>query len=192
MIIVNKQTLEVYDSEELRTHPSYRHNIWDFSDPEMLDEVLAENGLAVLQMPNQPMFDSRYQKVECGDVVENDGVYSAEWVLSYLELDFNARAELIADKRFSVETGGVNVFGTDIPTDRHTQQVLTAMYVRAMADSGYAVKFKTSNGFVDLVASQIIAIAGAVHDHVQAAFDREGELLARLEGGENITPDDWE
>lgn len=185
MIIVNKQTLETMHPHELAALTP--HVMWDFSD-----DGLEGSDYAILQMPNQPMFDSRYQKAECGEVVENDGVYSSDWVLSYLELDFNARAELIADKRFSVETGGVNVFGTDIPTDRHTQQVLTAMYVRAMADSGYAVKFKTSNGFIDLVASQIIAIAGAVHDHVQAAFDREGELLARLEGGENITPDDWE
>lgn len=188
MIIVNKQTLETMQPNELAA--LIPHVMWDFSD-----DGLEGSDYAILQMPNQPMFDSRYQKVEVGEVTENDGAYSSDWILSYIEFptadDLKIRRELIANKRFEVETGGIEIGSVKIPTNRETQQVLTAMYVRAVADSGYTVKFKSENGFVDLMSEQIIAIASAVHDHVQQSFNRESELLVRLSNGESITPEDW-
>lgn len=189
MIIVDKATLETCDAEDLRNQ--YRHIMFDFSDPGIVGEVLDSIGKAVLNMPNQPVFDSRYQIVTVGDVVESDGVYSGGWVLSDIELTGEQRAELIADKRYLVETGGMFAMGVQIPTDRHTQQVLTAMYMRALADSEYTIRFKTGAGFVDLTSAQIVSLAEAVHDHVQAAFSREDELLTAIENGELITPDDW-
>lgn len=194
MIIVDKETLETCDAEDLRNQ--YRHIMFDFTDPEIVGEVLESIGKAVLNMPDQPMFDSRYQKVEVGEITENEGVYSSSWILSYIEFppedDLKIRRELIANKRFEVETGGIEIGGVKIPTNRETQQVLAAMYVRAIADSGYTVKFKSENGFVDLMAEQIIAIASAVHDHVQQSFNRESDLLVRLSNGESITPEDWQ
>jgi len=189
MIIVDKETLETCDAEDLRNQ--YRHIMFDFADPEIVGEVLESIGKAVLNMPNQPVFDSRYQAVSVGDVVETDGVYSGEWVLSNIELTSEQRAELIADKRYTVETGGMFAMGVQIPTDRHTQQVLTAMYMRALADSEYTIRFKTGAGFVDLSSTQIIELAESVHDHVQAAFAREDELLTAIENGDLITPGDW-
>lgn len=189
MIIVDKETLETFN--EIEVAAMYRHAGFDFSDAEIVGEVLGALGMAVVNMPAQPVFDSRYQDVTVGDVVEGDGVYSATWVLSDIELTSERRAQLIADKRYTVETGGMFAMGVQIPTDRHTQQVLTAMYMRALADTEYTIRFKTGAGFVDLSSAQIIELAEAVHDHVQAAFAREDELLTVIENGELITPDDW-
>lgn len=191
MLIVNKETLELYEAESLRSHPDYRHIIFDFTNSESVSEVLDGLGLSVLNMPNQPVFDSRYQAISVGNVIESDGVYSGSWVLSDIDLTKEQRAELIADKRYQVETGGVEVAGYQIPTDRHTQQVLTAMYVKAKEDSEYTKRFKTSFGFLTLTAEQIIQIADSVHAHVQAAFDREDELLTAIDNGDLITPQDW-
>jgi len=189
MLIVDKETLAVCDAEYLRGE--YPHIIFDFTDHEIVGEVLADIGKAVLHMPDQPVFDSRYQAISVSNVVESDGAYSGSWVLSYTDLTKEQRAELIADKRYQVETGGVEVAGYQIPTDRHTQQVLTAMYVKAKEDSEYAKRFKTSFGFLTLTSGQIIQIADSVHAHVQAAFDREDELLTAIENGDPITPQDW-
>jgi hypothetical protein len=65
------------------------------------------------------------------------------------------------------------------------------MYMRALADSNYTIRFKTNFGFVDLSSAQIIALAEGVHDHVQSAFSREDELLTAIENGDLITPLDW-
>lgn len=189
MIIIDKETQGTYS--EVEVSRMFPHIGFDFSDAGIVGEVLETLGMAVVNMPAQPVFDSRYQVATVGDVVEADGAYSGEWALSDIELTVEQRAELIADKRFSVETGGISIAGVQIPTDRHTQQVLTAMYVKAKEDSEYTKRFKTAAGFVTLTAGQIIQISDAVHDHVQAAFDREDELLERLIEGELITPDDW-
>lgn len=191
MLIVKKETLDVFDASELPSRQEYSHIQFDFGDLHSVSEALDSVGLAILQMPTQPMFDSRYQQVAHGDVIEADGVYSSDWVLSYSDLTQEQRRELIAAYRYEVETGGFEVAGHQIPTDRHTQQVLTAMYMRAKSDSEYLIRFKTGAGFIGLSASQIITIAEAVHDHVQAAFAREDELLIAIEQGEPITPDDW-
>lgn len=184
MIIVDKETLQTYSPQQVaEINP---HIMFDFSE-----EGLADSGYAILSMPNQPVFDSRYQVATVGEVVENDGVYSSTWIVSDLQLTKEQRAELIADHRYFIEVGGVEVFGQSIPTDRHTQQVLAVMYIRALADENYSVRFKTSSGFVDLTSAQIIYIADAVHDHVRAAFAREDELLLAIEDGDPITPEYW-
>lgn len=189
MIIVDKETLETFN--EIEVAAMFPHIGFDFSDAEIVGEVLETLGMAVVNMPTQPVFDSRYQVATEANVVESDGGYSGEWILSDAELTSEQRAELIADKRYTVETGGMFAMGVQIPTDRHTQQVLTAMYMRALADTEYTIRFKTGAGFVDMSSAQIIDLAEAVHDHVQAAFAREDELLTAIENGDLITPDDW-
>lgn len=95
----------------------------------------------------------------------------------------------IAWVRFYKETEGITVNGLQIPTDRNTQQVLTAMYVKAIANTEYSVQFKTGGGFVTLSAADVIALGDAVHAHVQAAFNRESELLEQLYNGQPVTSD---
>lgn len=192
MLIAEKDTLEVFEASQLPYMPEYRHIQFDFGDLVGAAEALDSVGLAILQMPTQPVFDSRYQKVEHGDVVAADGVYSSDWVLSYIDLTQEQRRELVAEYRYEIETGGIEVMGQQIPTDRHTQQVLTAMYMRALGNPEYSIRFKTDAGFVNLDASQIIAIAESVHDHVQSAFAKEDELLELIDLGEKITPNDWQ
>jgi len=50
------------------------------------------------------------------------------------------------------------------------------------------LRWKTSEGFVDLTADQVLAVADAVSEHVQACFDREDALLGAVNAG-SITAD---
>lgn len=89
----------------------------------------------------------------------------------------------IAARRWQAETAGITVNGTAIDTGRDSQALITGAAVSAMLDPNYSVRWKTPNGFVDLEGQEIIAMATAVRARVQAAFDRESELLEALADG---------
>lgn len=81
----------------------------------------------------------------------------------------------LATYRYEQEVGGVVVGGATIKTDRETQAILSAGYVKAREDENYTIaSWKVTNGvFTSLDATTIIAIADAVEAHVQACFDNE-------------------
>ena len=83
----------------------------------------------------------------------------------------------IAAARFEAETSGID----GIKTDRESQALITGAALKAMQDSEYSCRWKGVNGFIELTAPQILAIADAVRAHVQACFDREAELLPLIE-----------
>ncbi|HAG77576.1 MAG: hypothetical protein CMK96_02430 [Pseudomonas sp.] len=92
-------------------------------------------------------------------------------------------AQQIADRRWQAETGGITLNGMHIDTGRDSQALITGATVQAMLDPAYSLRWKTSTGFVDLTAEQIIAVATAARGHVQNCFNREAELLNEVENG---------
>lgn len=77
---------------------------------------------------------------------------------------------------------GIEVNGLHVQTDDLSQSRLTAAALAAQLDPGATLRWKLATGeFVALSAPQIIALALAVRDHVQACFDREAVLLAEIE-----------
>ena len=89
----------------------------------------------------------------------------------------------IAERRWRVETAGLTVDGLAIATDDRSKLLINGAAVEAMLDPSYQMQWKTPAGFVELTASQVLAVARAVRAHVQACFDREAELLAQLDAG---------
>ena len=83
----------------------------------------------------------------------------------------------IAAARYNAEIAGIN----GIRTDRESQGLITGAALKAMQDSTYTCKWKGIDGFVELTAPQIIAVADAVRQHVQSCFDHEAELLPLIE-----------
>ncbi|MCF4152513.1 DUF4376 domain-containing protein [Dethiosulfovibrio sp. F2B] len=68
-----------------------------------------------------------------------------------------------------------------IRTDRESQAMITGAALKATSDAEYFCRWKTVQGFVTVSAAQIIAVADAVRDHVQASFDREAELVGLVD-----------
>lgn len=89
----------------------------------------------------------------------------------------------IATRRWQAETAGISVSGIVIDTGRDSQSLITGAAVSAMLDPSYSLRWKTPDGFVAITGEQVIGLATAVRAHVQAAFDREAELLEALEAG---------
>ena len=90
----------------------------------------------------------------------------------------------IAAARYEAETAGTTVNGVQIDTGRDSQALITGAALAAVIDSSYSLNWKTVEGFIHLSAPEIIAVAQAVRAHVQACFDREGELVALVDAAE--------
>lgn len=99
------------------------------------------------------------------------------------EMERGRQAALIAEERFRREGVGVVVDGLLIDTTRDSQSLIANMAVSALLDAAYRCNFKTSAGFVEVSAAQILAISSAVRSHVQACFDREKDLLGFVQAG---------
>jgi hypothetical protein len=103
-----------------------------------------------------------------------------EWVLN-LDKAKEAKKAEIASARYDAETGGLEVNGVTIDTSRDSQALLIGAVIQALQDPEYTLNWKTTNGWVTLDATTIIAIGTAVRQHVQACFDREEELSGQVD-----------
>ena len=90
---------------------------------------------------------------------------------------------LIAARRWAAETGGIALAGMPVDTDDRSKLLINGAALRASRDSGYTLHWKTVEGFIDLPADQVLIMADAVSDHVQACFTRESELQAAVIDG---------
>ena len=93
----------------------------------------------------------------------------------------NRKYREIAQARYNAEIAGITINGVSIKTDRESQGLITGAALKAMQDNTYTCKWKGIDGFIELTAPQIIAIADAVRQHVQSCFDHEAELLPLIE-----------
>lgn len=90
---------------------------------------------------------------------------------------------VVAARRWQAEVAGINVSGMHIDTDDRSKTLITGSAIKAMRDPEYTLNWKTPDGFIQIPATQVLAMADAVSDHVQACFDREAELLGALADG---------
>ena len=101
---------------------------------------------------------------------------------------------LIAEVRYRHEIGGIVLAGMSIDTDDRSKTLISGSALKAMRDPDYVLRWKTPAGFVDLPAAQVLMIADAVSDHVQACFNRESALLDALAAGaftEKMLDEGW-
>lgn len=98
------------------------------------------------------------------------------WVVPFSVLVERKKAS-IAQARYEAEIAGVN----NIRTDRESQSLITGAALKAMQDSTYVCRWKSESGFIELNATQIIAVADAVRAHVQGCFDHEADLIPLIE-----------
>lgn len=108
-----------------------------------------------------------------------DGVVSKH-PFEAVPIDFPA---VIAEERYRREGLGIVVDGVRIGTGRDEQGLISGAALSAVIDPAYRCNWKTDAGFIELNASQLIALATAVRAYVQACFNRELDLLSLHETG---------
>lgn len=106
-----------------------------------------------------------------------------------------AKRQELANARYEAEIGGIEVNGMAVRTDRETQSILGNARQYAKEDPSMTVEWKLGNGqFVTLDSPKIIALAGAVLQHVQAQFVKERELNVQVDAAttlEELTAIGW-
>lgn len=109
------------------------------------------------------------------------------WAIVPIPLDDVKAAHKAAatDLRWRQETGGIVIAGVLVATDDRSKTLILGKRAQAQADPAMIFQWKTASGeWVKLTGAQIIGIADAVADHVQACFDREGELHDAIDAAE--------
>ncbi len=105
------------------------------------------------------------------EIAARDELINAQWT------------QAIADNRYEAETAGIVFGGIPVATDDRSKLMINGAALRASREDGYTLRWKTYEGFIDLSAEQVQAMADAVADHVQACFNREAELQAAVADG---------
>lgn len=104
-------------------------------------------------------------------------------IIDGLDLPALRKADLLnylSVKRWMLETGGIEVSGMQVRTDRESQALINGAYNMAKENDEFTTDFKAAGGFVTLTAPQIIAVALAVGAHVAACFGVEKSTDAAI------------
>lgn len=92
-----------------------------------------------------------------------------------------ALLDRLAERRWEVETGGLQLNGMSVATDDRSKLLLFAAAEKARLNADFTTKWKTESGWVPLDAAAILAVRDAVFAHVATCFAREEELAAAVE-----------
>lgn len=101
-----------------------------------------------------------------------------------------------ADKRWRVETGGIEVAGVPIDTSDRSKMLIMGARLAADSDPAFTTTFAAIDGTHTLSAAEIIAISDAVLAHVAACFAAYGVVEAAVRAGlittiEQVLAADW-
>lgn len=101
------------------------------------------------------------------------------------------RAELLAslaERRWQAEIGGIALpDGTRLDTDDRAKLLITGARAAALADPGFATRWKCAGGqWLELDSAQVLAAYAAIFGHVSACFAREAEIAEMVAEAESI------
>jgi hypothetical protein len=121
------------------------------------------------------------------DIILDNGQIRVKTEQEKLEELKQTKLQEIAYERWKEETGGITLpDGTVVKTDRESQALLTAAVLKAQDDPDYVVNWKAKNGWIQIDAATLTAIADAVRAHVQACFDKEKQLTEKIMAATSI------
>lgn len=93
-----------------------------------------------------------------------------------------------ANKRWEIETGGINLAGVPVATDDRSKIMIMGARVAAQANGDWTTIWHGSDGGTyPLNAAAMIAISDAVEAHLNATFATFAQVKADIEAGEITT-----
>lgn len=93
----------------------------------------------------------------------------------------------LAAHRYRVETGGIEVNGTLVRTDRESQAQINSAYTSLREGFVATADFKGANGWVTITLEEITPIATAVARHAQGCFTAERRVAEQIAAATDAT-----
>lgn len=174
-------------SFEVRGHPGWRTGDTPETARLLTDAELVEHGFGRLIIDEQPAYDPAKQTCDAAPIdqwVLTETTATVVYVvtdLSLEELRANKLAAL-AEKRWNVENGGINIGGAPVRTDATSQSKITGAVSLFQNDPQLtSLDWEAQPGiWVTFDAETMKAIGIAVGRHVQACFSRAKALSTQI------------
>ncbi|RUX09544.1 DUF4376 domain-containing protein [Mesorhizobium sp. M2A.F.Ca.ET.037.01.1.1] len=156
------------------------------------DELVAAGyGLKLIDEP--PTFDARKQACAVAPIDQwevTETTATVKYVVTDLPFETvrDLKLAALADKRWSVETGGIAINGAPVRTDANSQAKITGAVSLFQNDPSLeAIDWEAQPGiWVTLDTATMKAIGIAVGRHVQACFSRARALSASIMAASDI------
>ena len=130
------------------------------------DEFAGMNEFAVCDIPEG--WEDQYR--ESVNLVDGEIVVNPAILLSRKK---SQRLIELAAYRYEKETAGITLNGAVIKTDLESQAKVDGAWSTAQMNPAVLIDFKGANGWIQIGAVEITAIAMAVSGYVQACFTNE-------------------
>ena len=152
---------------------------WPVSQAQKEQSKYPERFFAPVLPSLKPEHDALTQTVVRREPTEDGDGFHEAWAV--LDKTFDAIKSdviaLLADLRWQRETGGIEVGGLPVRTDRETQGSISRARQSFKEGDLTSVRWKLSDAQrITLGEAQLDGIAGAVTAHVAACFDAEGDV----------------
>lgn len=108
-----------------------------------------------------------------------------KWVLSLEQFKAEKIAEL-ANVRWQEETGGYIYKGHEFHSDRESQDRVFQAYMASLSDPNFTVTWKTKTGWLEMTASDFIALYNEFQTFLQGLYQKEKNLQALVEAATTI------
>ena len=164
----------------IRKGSIYNGTRFGYKDP---DSVYAKYNLYP-EVGSKPTCDNQISCISPPAYTVVGEAVQVTWEVTDIPLDILKKSKvkrLNRDAKIAEEAGITLANGMFARTDKKTQDRLTQAALQGQLDSTLVYNWKGPDGvFVQLAVPEIIAIAQAVNQHVQACFTREMELTALI------------
>lgn len=135
-----------------------------------------------------PAFNANFYTSAPAEITLENGFAVQHFDVVPLPLDTAKKnlRDAVTARRWQAETGGIDVAGVRVLTGVDDQNRISTA-IQGVRDAGIAeVDFKASSGWVKLTLDQLIGIAGAIAEHVQACFSKERELHEAVDAAQDV------
>lgn len=156
------------------------HGLYAHRDPDYLDKY---DGRDIEQTLSMGEFSHQFTLTDTLDIVTLESLKSdAEKLLDAK----NAKKADIATARYMEETGGIDVGGGIVKTDRESQSQLASALVSLT--NGYVthVDWKAEGGWIELGLTDVQGISAVVSQHVQTVFSKEKTKVLEIDAATTI------
>ena len=109
-------------------------------------------------------------------------------VYGSIDINFLKQGKLqeLANNRWQEETAGYTYNGHEFHSDRESQNRVFQAYMASLSDPNFTVTWKTKTGWLEMTASDFIALYNEFQTFLQGLYQKEKNLQEQIEAATTI------